>query len=347
MIKISIVTLILIGQLVFVVALALVAYIYRFRKLSKLYTELATKEPELPAPIEQEMQADTAVSEVEPLDDLEKSADEQEVGDSESIENPIDFEAKWGEATKELETVRHKLEVTEQRIRNLGVFRRSYFELKSQLEDVIQLQRELSESFDNLELSDDVAGNWKLMISRLQEYNKNLESHLEQVTVQIETLGSETIAPDAQEETQGEVAQDLVQRQQTQIGKLIQLLADQEFESAKAAEIKESTDVIQQRADDLTIAVEVLQDENEFLQTQIQFLLQGQADKEKEYVAERDALQAELDRLTQEMEAVQEGGADTGELTDKVASLQAELDDLKQEHTELETEYLKLKNKLY
>ena len=156
----------------------------------------------------------------------------------------------------------------------------------------------------------------KAAFEELKRAKEALEQHLQQVEDELDVLmKGPPNSPGAMPEAAS--AASVVQHQQVKIAKLIQEIADLEVEAATAHRIQTTINQLNHQSDDLAIAVEVLQDENQFLNDYAQALLRQLQEKDQELFQQIDLITSQL-----------------------AESLQ-NYDELYQKHTKLESEYLK------
>lgn len=231
----------------------------------------------------------------------------QQATDTAPILSPVDL--------KDLGILKEKLALAEQRVKNLERFRELFFDLKDKLTELMGKQQHMSERM--LEAGLPVKEQHALMTSfeKLKKEKDTLEQHLHQVEAELSVLmGGPHQSPNLIVEDVNAAA--IIQSQQAEIGKLIQEIADLELEAVAAQRIQTTINQLNQKSGDLTIAIEVLQDENQFLSDQIQALLKQEHEKDQQ-------LNRQIDLIT-------------GQFSEKEKAY----DELYKKHAKLESEYL-------
>ncbi|MBI3563363.1 MAG: hypothetical protein HY080_16790 [Gammaproteobacteria bacterium] len=217
----------------------------------------------------------------------------------------------------EVGELREKLSIAEQRIKNLERFRDLFFDIKDKLGTMLTTQGNVSAQVQQLQLSDTDSAELKRALEKLAKEKEALEQHLKQVEIELDLLmDNRRDHPDANAVDIN--ATSIIQQQQEEIGKLIQAVADLEVEAAMLQRVQKSLNLINASADELSTAIDVLQDENQFLTEQIQSLLKEQMESDNRYLQE------------------------IHDLKQQTAALESRHMELEKKHTKLETEYLKL-----
>lgn len=217
---------------------------------------------------------------------------------------------------KDLGALKEKLSLAEQRVKNLERFRELFFDLKDRIAGLMEHQQHMYEQMQEAGLPLEEQQALMMAYEKLKEEKATLEQHLQQVEAELNLLmDSPHKPPNPTKETANAVH--VIQHQQAEIGRLIQEIADLEVEAATAHRIQTSINQLNQQSGDLTIAIEILQDENQFLNEQHQALLQQQQEKDQQ--------------LTSQIELI----------SDQLIQKQQEYDELYKKHTQLESEYLK------
>ena len=215
--------------------------------------------------------------------------------------------------------LRERLALTQQRVKNLERFRDLFFELKDRIAVLLAQQQRVVEQMqgEGLPLLEQKA--LLTEFEKLKKEKETLEQHLQQVDAELNLLMDTSDV--VQDVSSGETASadTIIKAQQVEIGRLVQEIADLEVEAATAQRIQSSITSINNQSDELTIAVEVLQDENQFLSDQIQALLKQEQEKDCQTVLQIDLM------------------------TKQLSELQRDYDELYSKHTQLESEYLKSK----
>lgn len=223
-----------------------------------------------------------------------------------------------------------------QRIDNLDKFRDRYFELKRRYESLQAAQRNLEYEIDNV-LSQEDKDKLKDALERLAQEKWQLEHELSGIEQALNSvlMGKDpvpVVSPAAgsrlQESAQRVDAsistiQTVIQDQQATIDNLRTMLDGVSAEVSDKQGLQDAFDEMSRKFQEMVDAIEILQDENEFLQNQVSQLVHDQAD-----VAEP---------------AFEE---DQGELIlhlrKQVADKQKAYDQLYDKFTQIEAEYLKL-----
>ena len=217
---------------------------------------------------------------------------------------------------KQLGIIKEKLALAEQRVKNLERFRDLFFELKDRVATLMQHQHDMHEDMQAAGLPLEEQMTLIASFEKLKQEKATLEQHLQQVEAELDVLmEGPKQPPDLIVEDLS--AASVIQQQQVKIGKLIQEIADLELEAVAGHRIQTAINQINHQSDDLTAAIEVLQDENQFLNDHIQALLKQQQEKDQQ-------LEHEIDLLTSQL-----------------AEKQQAFDGLYEKHARLESEYLK------
>lgn len=241
---------------------------------------------------------------------------EQAKAESASVEAEHPQEGLPNQDLKALGELQEKLALAQQRVDNLERFRDMFFELKSQMDGLLEQQEKMGNQIACMSPAEqnELAAEFE----KLKKQKETLEQHLQQVEAELDVLTSPSHGP-AVGDREGGNAESIIQEQQAEIGRLIQDIADLEVEAAAAQRIQSSISNMNTNMDELAIAVEVLQDENEFLSKQIQSLLKQEQENDAQTSHQIDSL--------------------TRELAEKSQSY----DELYAKHTRLESEYLRNK----
>ena len=219
---------------------------------------------------------------------------------------------------KELGVIKEKLALSEQRVKNLERFRELFFDLKDRVATLMEHQQQMNQHM--LEAGLPLQEQKALMAAfdKLKKEKEVLQQHLQQVEDELDIL-MVTPGVDSPKEKESPSAAHVIHDQQAKIGKLIQEIADLEVEAAAGHRIQTAINQINEQSDELSIAIEVLQDENQFLNDQVQTLLQQQGPQDPQVSEEIDLL------------------------TSQLAEKQQAYDELYKKHIRLEQEYLKSK----
>lgn len=217
---------------------------------------------------------------------------------------------------KDLGVIKEKLALAEQRVKNLERFRDLFFDLKNRVAGFMEHQQHMHEHMLEAGLPLEEQKALIASFEKLKKEKEILEQHLRQVEDELNVL------MDTPSQLPSLIVEDLnpaivIQQQQTKIGRLIQEIADLEIEAATGHRIQTTINQLNHQTDDLTMAIEVLQDENQFLNDQIQALLLQQTQKDQQLMNEIDLI------------------------TSQLAKKEHDYDELYKKHTTLESEYLK------
>ena len=213
---------------------------------------------------------------------------------------------------KQLGILRQRLATSETRIENLEKFRNLYFKTKKSIDTMTATQDKLTQQITEIDLPEQTTKDLNLTIENLRKEKQVYEEHQKQVQDQLEVMMSEPrTEPDSD-------SRRLIQQQLEEIGRLTQIISELKLEASSSARMTESVNTLNEQADELNITIEVMQEENLFLQDQIQALLQQERELEQERQEKISQLESQL------LEAEQ-----------KYQILNAK-------HAELETEYLRL-----
>jgi hypothetical protein len=217
---------------------------------------------------------------------------------------------------KDLGVMKEKLALAEQRVKNLERFRELFFDLKNRVAGLMEHQQHMNEHMLEAGLPLEEQKALIASFEKLKNEKRILEQHLQQVEDELNILmDSPHTSPGILKEAGN--AASVIQHQQVKIGKLIQEVADLEVEAATAHRIQTVINQLNHQTDDLTIAIEVLQDENQVLNERVQSLLQQQNQNDQQLASEIDLL------------------------TSQLAEKEHDYDELYKRHTTLESEYLK------
>ncbi len=213
---------------------------------------------------------------------------------------------------RQLGVLRQRLATSETRIENLEKFRNLYFKTKKSIETMTATQEKLTQQITEIDLPEQTTKDLNLTIENLRKEKQVYEEHLKQVQDQLEVMMSEP-RPEPDSDSRR-----LIQQQLEEIGRLTQIISELKLEASSAARMTESVTTLNEQADELNITIEVMQEENLFLQDQIQALLQQ----------ERALDQERQDKISQ--------------LESQLLEAEQKYQILNAKHAELETEYLRL-----
>ena len=217
---------------------------------------------------------------------------------------------------KELGTLRERLAIAQQRVENLERFRELFFEMKEKLAALLAQQEAMDVRMQAAGLPPEQQQELMAEFEKLKKEKETLEQHLQQVEAELNLL-MESSQPQQNGQKEQASATNIIQEQQAEIGRLIQEIADLEVEAAQAQRIQSSINSLNNHSDELAIAIEVLQDENQFLSDQIQSLLKQEQENDRQTASQIDLM------------------------TSQLSQLQHDYDELNAKHTRLESEYLK------
>jgi DNA repair exonuclease SbcCD ATPase subunit len=219
---------------------------------------------------------------------------------------------------KDLGVIKERLALSEQRVKNLERFRELFFDLKDRVATLMEHQQQMNQHMLEAGLPLEEQKALMAAFDKLKKEKEVLEQHLQQVEDELDIL---MVTPDVDslKAKESPSAAHVIHDQQAKIGKLIQEIADLEVEAATGHRIQTTINQLNEQSDELSIAIEVLQDENQFLNEQVQTLLQQQN-------PQGDQVNKEIDLLTSQL-----------------AEKQHAYDELYKKHVRLEQEYLKSK----
>lgn len=218
----------------------------------------------------------------------------------------------------ELRRLREQLATSELRIKNLEKFRGLYFQIKTSIESISEIQDLISSNIDATDLPEELLKKLREAFERLNKEKRVLEDHVRQAQEQLDLfLGTDAVSV----RTSNESSKNTIQQQKAEIAQLSLLVAELEIEASSMRRLSDSIAILTTQSDELTITVEVLQEENQFLQDQIRALLRQ--DNENEC-----ALKLSVSSLQQ-----------------KIIVQETEFNELNLKQATLETEYLKLQKK--
>ena len=224
----------------------------------------------------------------------------------------------------ELTELQDKVALYEQSLINLDKFRDMFFEMKRKYESYIAMQQELIGQVDGV-LSDDAASvSLKEVLEKVKKEKEQLEQNLKQVEAELDLLMEH---PDSSESNPVEISENIagmhsmLDEQQEVIQRLKQYVVDLTLEAAVKEQIDTTLDGLEQKNQELATALEILQDENQFLVDQIQTL------------------------LAMNTESKTGGTEELAELKEKLDKREKEYSELQVKFTSLETEYLAISEK--
>lgn len=292
-------------QLLFILLIFSIFFFIRARKYKKQYLASNTRLQELSATL-------TKV-ELEAAENAKAEAEPEQLIDLADPEDQPEAAADPDELTR----LQDKLALQSQRVNSLERFRSMYFDLKKKVEELMKLQQSLNAYIEKIELEDGISDDLKEDFEKLRKEKENLELQLQQVSEQIDVLidGSTHTQTTNKEDAD---AANIIQNQQNEILNLVQAIADLEIESASSQRIMATVDQLNQQSKELNLAIEILQDENQFLLDQVETLVRQPSTEESQISEKMDLISSQLD--------------------DK----QREFDQLYEKYAELESEYLKI-----
>lgn len=210
---------------------------------------------------------------------------------------------------EKISLLQEQLATSEMRISNLEKFRKLYLNVSAALEAISEIQEYVNSNIDDIEAPTEVADKLRIAFEKLNEEKLTLESHIEQVQSQLDVMLGDGSAPQPPEEN----SEEIIKTQKQEINKLTSLISNLEVESNSIIELSDSVTALTETSEELTIAVEVLQEENTFLQEQIQGLLQQQVNGDSTFqekiksleqeIADKEEKYNELNKSYAEMEA--------------------------------------------
>ena len=210
-----------------------------------------------------------------------------ESGDGEHVQAP----------RTEIELMEHgmlqeRLALSQQQVKNLERFRDMFFDLNNKVRGLLESQHQVHGQMQAVGLPLKEQQALLKAYEKLSREKEQLEQHLKQVDAELAVLLDDSKQGRAAEADAGDA--DIIQEQQAEISRLIQEIADLTLETAAASRIHSNIVQLNQKTKELTIAIEVLQDENQFLANQIQVLLQQQNEKDRQLLHEIDELTKQL-----------------------------------------------------
>lgn len=221
------------------------------------------------------------------------------------------------------EALQHKVAVYEKRLKSLERFRDLFFELKDRQGRIDDLHAQMHEQVGAVDHESEEFARVKQTMEQLQQEKANLEEHLKQVTDELDVImgvtDHATASSDLSESLNGRHEQlgggldnikNMVDKQKREIAELHQQIADLEIEKASADELRGALDALVQRNEEMTLAVEVIQDENQYLQEQVEQMVAQQGQLDGSFVMEIDSLRRELEDKEQAYSQLEKKFAD-------------------------------------
>lgn len=211
--------------------------------------------------------------------------------------------------TKELERLRDKIGLYEQSLKNLERFRDLFFDMKRKYEAYVAMQTHVLADLENTLPADESAIALKQALEKLRTEKERLEMHLMQIETELDMLMEHPHKESSGVETMTEELADagqLVEAQQQEIQRLKQYVVDLTLEAALKDRITNSLQDLDKKNNELATALEILQDENQFLMDQIQALLQMDTQPTKGDAADMTALRERLANFEKDYQALQE-----------------------------------------
>lgn len=219
---------------------------------------------------------------------------------------------------KDFGLLQEKLALSQQRVKNLERFRDMFFDLKDRVGDLMLSQHQMHGHMEAEGLPLEKQKTLLAAFDKLRREKAQLEEHLRQLDAELELLLDDTQRHKLDQVIRSD-ATEVIQSQQAEIGRLIQEIADLTLESASAKRIQSTIDQLNLKTGDLIVAIEILQDENEYLNEQNLLLQNKPGNSGGKADTEIEALHKQL------------------------ADKQAEYEELYEKHLRLESEYLKIR----
>lgn len=240
------------------------------------------------------------------------------------ISNQLESSQQSMVDASELTELQDKVALYEQSVLNLEKFRDMFFQMKRKYEAYAAMQQEMLGKMDDIVGDDHASGSLNEVLEKLKSEKEQLEQHLQQVEAELDMLMGHTNSPEANPEKIGENINgihEMLDEQQVEIQRLKQYVVDLTLEAAIKEQIDNTLDGVDQKNKELAVALEILQNENQFLVDHIQALLTMDTESETGSLAE----------LT--------------ELKEKLSKREKEYAELQVKFTTLETEYLAISEK--
>lgn len=238
--------------------------------------------------------------------------------------------------SKLVESLRLQITGYEKRLANLEKFRELFFDMKARLSDsharTDQLQVEVSRAVPEDEQSPEL----KKLLSELESENRQLNEQLEHVEDVFTNILKQTSEPVAavEEGIAGAVSgidrdveriRSIISSQEKRIGELSTLIEEKEMALADKQEVERALEELRESGKEMESVIEVIEEENSFLQQQISMLLQQELEKDT-------ALEQQVGELSKQLE---EARAEHANLTDKFAVMEKEYLQMYEENREL------------
>lgn len=201
-----------------------------------------------------------------------------------------------------------RIKLLETRITNLEKFRDKYFQLKERYELLILAEEELENKIRS-ELSEEDQAKLKVNLDKLSEERNHLRQELLEIEKALEgLLDAEQLSHVKQstlskDEVDGSVEKidvsittikNVVEIQKSLISDLNDKLASLSLEAKERAELEDTFDKLDAQYAEMGDAIDILQEENEFLQDQIQALLAQGRESDVDTTSEITKLKVEL-----------------------------------------------------
>ena len=208
------------------------------------------------------------------------------------------------------------LDKAQARIKSLEKFRDNFFAMKKQLQALEASRDKLTEQLEALlpeaERSEELKAlldNLNAQHERLQDEMAQLESQSDELTKSASTNSSNTESPESDSISE---LSNQIETQKRKMSELHHLVDDLQLEAEKAEALQAQLDQFDLSTRDMNMCIQVLEEENQFLQEQIKSLLQMSEDEsvydsnDSELQEKLESMQAELDDKNQQLVALEE-----------------------------------------
>ncbi len=223
------------------------------------------------------------------------------------------------------------------RIENLEKFKELYFEIKAKFNAINDLHEQFDSEVKSL-LSEEDYETLQKTLEQIKTEKEILEIKLREAEHELDTIistqgmelpkevDSETAFSAAERLNEGiQSVKSVISNQTSLIDNLKEQIKSLELEAAQTKALEDTVNSMQEQNNDLSTALEVLQDENQFLQDQIQALLVSSQETDADTSGEIARLKAQLKEQEDKY----------SELHKKFTSIESEYLQLYEEHKKL------------
>ncbi|TCK18727.1 hypothetical protein DFR30_2011 [Thiogranum longum] len=209
----------------------------------------------------------------------------------------------------------------QEQIKRLESFRDKFFSMKKQLRELEASRQKLTEQLEILMPEAERSEELRALLDTMNGQRDRLQAELDQLESQSDELAKTATQNTPVQEQENESSSALtkqIDKQNRKISELHHLVDDLNLEAEKAEELQSRFKQFELASRDMNMCIQVLEEENQFLQEQIKSLLEldenepvyhsgASADAENpDQKAQLEALQSELEGKDQQIKSLEE-----------------------------------------